>query len=369
MAQFPSSIISFPTHVNGQIIDANDVNSPDNEITALENKVGVDGSGVATSLDYIAKNASSNGGGHVQTANTGGTGFTSYSKGDLIVGQSSSVLGRQSAGTDGYALTYDSTKTNGLSSAAILTAPTIQNQNFTYAQGSVISASVYAAQITPIPSALSQGQAFSIKWPTTNTGSILALSISSLIAARIKNQDGTNPVPGAIQSSMISTVQFDAVSSVFQLQKDYVPAYPNDNTKFLRGDFTWAAASPTGFIAVVTKDISDASTTQTITHGLGRIPKLVWVYTTCIPTGFNRAVISDGGYDGTNNKCVIIYNNGTTADTVTNSATNSIYIRDNNNNGQSGVITVDATNITITWTKQTGGGGTTGTATLSVKSF
>jgi hypothetical protein len=114
MAQFPSSIISFSTKVNGQIIDASHIDDLQNEVTALETKVGADGSADATSLDYIIKNAGSNGGGHVQTANKGGTGQTSYTKGDLLVASSSSVIGKLSAGVDNQVLQADSSQTTGL---------------------------------------------------------------------------------------------------------------------------------------------------------------------------------------------------------------------------------------------------------------
>lgn len=112
--QFPSSIISFSTKVNGQVIDANDVNSPQAEITALETKVGADSSADTTSLDYKISNALSDGGGHVQTANKGGTGQTSYTKGDLLVASSSSVLGKLSVGNDGLSLVADSSQTTGV---------------------------------------------------------------------------------------------------------------------------------------------------------------------------------------------------------------------------------------------------------------
>lgn len=112
---FPSSIISFSTKVNGAVIDAGDVNSPQTEITAIETKVGTDGSADTTSLDYKITNPASDGGGHVQKANKGGTGQTSYTKGDILVATSSSVLGKQAVGgTDGYALVVDSTQTNGV---------------------------------------------------------------------------------------------------------------------------------------------------------------------------------------------------------------------------------------------------------------
>lgn len=61
----------------------------------------------------------SNGGGHVQTANKGGTGQTSYTKGDLLVATSSSVLAKLAvSSTTGEILTADTTQAAGLKWAA-----------------------------------------------------------------------------------------------------------------------------------------------------------------------------------------------------------------------------------------------------------
>jgi hypothetical protein len=114
MSQFPSSIISFPTHVDGQVIYAADVNNVQDEVTALETKVGKDGSADTSSLDYIVKNPASDGGGHVQKANKGDTGQTSYAKGDLLVATSQSVIGKLSIGNVGEVLTPDTNATTGM---------------------------------------------------------------------------------------------------------------------------------------------------------------------------------------------------------------------------------------------------------------
>jgi hypothetical protein len=216
---YPSSILSITNPLS-----SNTLNSPDhaqqhtlvnNDLIAVESVLGVQNSLDPNSITYQVQNPASQGGGHIQGASYGGTGQTYYNKGDILVGVSASVVGRQAAGPQGYAVVYDSTQTNGLNSSAILSAPVIQNQVYTYAQGSVLSASVYGVQITPTPSLL-QGTSFDIKWPRTNTSSIVALSISSLISVLVKNPDGTNPAVGAIKASVIGTVKFDAVSSVFQ---------------------------------------------------------------------------------------------------------------------------------------------------------
>lgn len=103
----PTDRLNSPSH-SAQHADAND------NIEAIEAKLGVDGSAVTTSIDYLVKNPASNGGGHVQTANKGGTGQTSYAKGDLLVAQSSSVLSKLTVGGDNQVLIADASQAVGM---------------------------------------------------------------------------------------------------------------------------------------------------------------------------------------------------------------------------------------------------------------
>jgi len=91
------------------------------EVTAIETFVGTLSSTAGT-LIYDIRAAASNGGGHVQTANKGGTGQTSYSKGDLLVASSSSVLSKLTVGTDAYVLTADSSQNTGVKWVAATTS-------------------------------------------------------------------------------------------------------------------------------------------------------------------------------------------------------------------------------------------------------
>lgn len=115
MALFSSVLTSFSTKVNGQVIDASDVNNPQIDITQIEAIIGVAGANsVVGTFEYDVRSPASNGGGHVQTANKGGTGQTTYTKGDLLIAQSTSVLTKLSVGTDGQALVADSNQTTGI---------------------------------------------------------------------------------------------------------------------------------------------------------------------------------------------------------------------------------------------------------------
>lgn len=183
-------------------------------IKELQAFIGTESSVVGT-LMYDIRGAGSNGGGHVQTANKGGTGQTAYTKGDVLVATSSSVLTKLAVGVDGNVLAADSTTATGLAYTGVATEKAIQDQTYVYAAASVLSASVYGITFANRVSVLSAGQSFAVKFPTANSSSVIALQVSSLLALRIKNQDLSNPEVGTIQASMIGILQNDGTQ--FQL--------------------------------------------------------------------------------------------------------------------------------------------------------
>lgn len=95
-------------------------------ITEIENFVGTLAS-IPGTLIYDIRSSNSNGGGHVQTAVKGGTGQTSYTKGDLLVGQSASVLAKLGVGINNNVLIADSTQIAGVKWG---NSPTVNVQSF-----------------------------------------------------------------------------------------------------------------------------------------------------------------------------------------------------------------------------------------------
>jgi hypothetical protein len=112
---------------------------------------------------------------------------------------------------------------------------------------------------------------------------------------------------------------------------------------------------------IATKNINDVSATQNIAHGLGRIPKFVRVAAHMnYAAGYSE--VAEGSYDGTDHAgmAMIMYEGTSTAqaDTIFTSiafelgfaptaATNPY----TGANRQTATVTVDATNIILTWTK------------------
>lgn len=90
-------------------------NTVSSALGQVEAVIGVDGaSSVVGTMMYDLRSPASGGGGHVQWANKGGTGQTSYTKGDILVAQSSSVLTKLAVGADGTFLSANSNGATGV---------------------------------------------------------------------------------------------------------------------------------------------------------------------------------------------------------------------------------------------------------------
>lgn len=136
----PSDRLNNPSHssVHNQVSSA---------LGQVEAVIGTSSSVIGTIIGDL-RNASSDGGGHVQTANKGGTGQTSYTKGDLLVATSTSVLSKLAVGTsDGNVLQVDSSVASGIKWAAPSFGTKIANSFQTsvlanITQGSIMSVTV-----------------------------------------------------------------------------------------------------------------------------------------------------------------------------------------------------------------------------------
>lgn len=102
-----------------------------------------------------------------------------------------------------------------------------------------------------------------------------------------------------------------------------------------------------------TKNAADASVTQNIAHGLGRVPKKVSIRAMSDAAtgglGQGAVALANTVYNGTTQASVSYYPNSATPTYAT---ANAFTLNAGGNNGtQTGVITFDTTNIIITWTK------------------
>jgi hypothetical protein len=103
-------------------------------------------------------------------------------------------------------------------------------------------------------------------------------------------------------------------------------------------------------VGVATYDATTASGSQTIAHGLGTTPAVVRLRGSY--GGANWSASSFGVFNGSTNSVSWETSNAAGAGDAGADTTNSIYmVKSTVGNRQTGVVSVDATNITITWTK------------------
>src|SRR3990167_2860191 len=107
---------------------------------------------------------------------------------------------------------------------------------------------------------------------------------------------------------------------------------------------------------VFTKNMADASAVQTITHGLGRIPRFIRM--TALFFDGTELLSSIGTYNGSTIATTYTY---PAVDAAT-STTNIIRLIPATGNIQAAVPTFDSTNITLTWTKTLSPTGSASTA-------
>lgn len=297
----------------------------------------VDATTAAKGIVEVATTAEINAG----TA-TGGTGASLIA---TPAGIAASIYGLQlpsSAQKDGLAATTTPATTN-----KYVTQKDFQKgaENFAADAG---ANDTYVITLSPVPAAYANGMVFRFKANTVNTGAA-TLNVNSLGAKAIVKNYNVVLADGDIKANQIVEVQYDSVGDNFQLLS------PVSN-------------SITASSGTTTHDLSN-TTTNTIAHGLGVIPKIVRItmmysqgntdqsstriaMTTAVITNATQSAISvfHGSGDGATGSDS---SGGATFTVRTEQGGNDYY--------NTAAATVDATNISITWSKN---GSPTGTATI-----
>ena len=119
MSIFPSVLSTFNRPSTTSRLDNPSHSALHNTVSSavgqIEAVIGRNGdNSVAGTLTYQIQSPDSNGGGHVQTANKGGTGQTTFTKGDILVATSTSVLAKLAVGIDGQVFSSNSSTASGV---------------------------------------------------------------------------------------------------------------------------------------------------------------------------------------------------------------------------------------------------------------
>lgn len=189
----------------------------------------------------------------------------------------------------------------------------------------------YAIALPVAPSSLDDGLAVRFKANTANTGPA-TLNVNSLGATAILRPDGTALQTGDIVAGQVAEVIY------------------RNGSFYLLSPFGKQVIRKCGS---TTRAGTAASGDQTIAHGLGRSPEKVRVTVRALGNdgGTNHIVGSDGSYDGSTQGALYFSESvsGHSAEAGQNTA-NIVEMHDGSAS-QIASVTVDATNITLSWTK------------------
>lgn len=191
--------------------------SENTEIEAIQTFIGTTNTSVLGTLLYDIRSPLSDGGGHVQAANRGGTGQTSYTKGDMLVATSASVLTKLVAGLDGQTLLADSSVAAGVKWGAFQTSRVANSGSVVTVFNSASETSVMSVSIPG--STLGTGNAIRAKLFVTNlqgagTGSLLKIrgsyGASSIVTMNIGSITGATNTVGTIEMNIIANQAVNA---------------------------------------------------------------------------------------------------------------------------------------------------------------
>lgn len=215
-------------------------------------------------------------------------------------------------------------------------AISIQNGSYVYAADSV-GTDAYAITVIPAIGSYVTGQIFYFKAGTANTGAA-TLAVSGLAAKTIKKNVSSDLATGDILQNQIVAVIYDGTN--FQVLSK------------LAGS-TSVVTSTAYNSGSTSKNLADASSaTQTIAHGLGVVPTYVRLKT--VVTGANTTYLSEGVYQNAKYTTQYMFWYEDTSDSVGDVDTAfviKLYEAGNPVKYQTATVAVDATNITLTWTK------------------
>lgn len=194
---------------------------------------------------------------------------------------------------------------------------------------------------------------------TTSTGTV-GTDISGLGANDWMDCDSGNGVATQGTSDHDSLVKLDTVGKIESelIEKDTdgaLAANSDDRIASQKAVKTYADTKISEFSrGVNTRLFQTATGTQVIAHGLSKAPKRVRISARFAPSSGPRKAISDGVFTGGGqNSCVYIEHDLNGDVSVSGTIAYTVYIMYGTNNAdyQLATISVDATNITISWTK------------------
>jgi len=253
-------------------------------------------------------------------------------------------------------------------------APHVQSGAWLYAvEDGSGSDDTYTATLTPALTAYTTGMMVLVKLTVANTGAC-TLNLNGLGAKNIKKYSAgaqADPETGDIVANQFCMFYYDGTSMVLLNTTATMPTTANLALVSANiGTLTAGTSSNASALhkhsssyKLLTYDMSTASGTSAIAHGLGVTPRIVKI-TSYSAIGAAVKSWSIGSYDGTTTQSNTIDLSHTATET---SSTYAVKVgRLDSANYQTATVAYDGTNVTLTWTKT---GTPTGNAQLFVESY
>ncbi len=212
-----------------------------------------------------------------------------------------------------------------------------------------LTTSNYLMTPVPQPTVYASGQEFNIIANFDNsfvTGAILTtVQIGTLGRVVLLKNATQNLAPGDIKNGQVFKIKYDGTN--FQLL--------SPTAQGLLGLFN---------NGIATYDMSTSSGGQNIAHGLSVTPKFIRLSASWVVNAANAPSTGIGVYNGTTTSGIYFttVNSGLAGE----SSTNILTLSSNSGNSQVATVTVDGTNIILSWTKA---GSPTGTAQIMFEAF
>lgn len=380
---FPTSLDSFTnpqsTDTLSSVPHATQHQNHNDAITALETKVGVNGSAVTTTHDYklsavTGSNKALSSGTSTQSVTnlsltTPSITIGSDATGDMYYRNAGGAFTRLGIGTSGQILNVDGTgvpawvanpsaanasttvkgvveeatqaevdaktQAGGTGADLFVNPTTLRATKYTDYVADTGSSTAYAIAPSPAYTAYAIGQEFTFKATNANTTTTPTLNVNSLGAKTIVTPDGGSILIGQIPANGMVKVVYDGTN--MQLLAPTV-------VKTAQGQTSRAIASGTG--------------TQNIAHGLGVTPKLIKITSVGYhASGTSLQTICFGTATSTSSKSCTYSASGSGTLPAYGQDSSNIIVTRTNTNGTDWVATLsalDATNITLNFT-QAGG--------------
>lgn len=215
-----------------------------------------------------------------------------------------------------------------------ITASAIQNATYTYAADAAVS-DTYAITLSPAPSAYADGQQFTFKANTANTGAA-TLNVNSLGAKTIKKLHDQDLATGDIEAASIVTVVYNSTGDVFEMTSSVQQAAATGSTpRLVRSNIFELAPSTTTSLPYYY-----TAATGTVTTSSGG-----WLLSTGTTSGSSVRVTlkqnwTGDGLTGWDKNPEIIFVQSAPNPTTTGDAVMQVTLGDNGSEGTSaGVLT------------------------------